>query len=176
MYTGAADTPEEASPEFESLSQPGRVVMHFMRHYLNSNHHIYTDWYYTSIPLIQSLASHNTSFTGTVIKNRTDLPDTIRAKSFSLKQGDNLSFRCKQLLVTAWRAKKKDKTLIMLSSSSSAIYIQSIIMLTVCNYVKCESAQNKRRLSCCLKNSVARLWIVVISYQCCIVVEKTVNL
>ena len=120
VYTGA-DTLEEASPEFESLPQPGQVVMHLMRHYLDSNHHVYTDRYYTSIPLTQSLASNNTSFTGTVMKNRTDLPDTIRAKSFSLKQGDNLSFRCEQLLVTAWRAKGKDKTLIMLSSSSSAV-------------------------------------------------------
>ena len=29
--------------------------MHLMRHYLNSNHHVYTDRYYTNIPLIQSL-------------------------------------------------------------------------------------------------------------------------
>ena len=39
--------------------------MHLMQHYLNNNHHIYTDRHYTSIPLTQSLASHNT-FTGTV--------------------------------------------------------------------------------------------------------------
>ena len=70
VYTGA-DTLEEASPEFESLPQPGRVVMHLMRHYLDSNHHVYTYRYYTSIPLTQSLASHNTSFTGTVMKGHT---------------------------------------------------------------------------------------------------------
>ena len=58
------------SPEFESLPQPGWVVMHLMRHYLNSNHHVCTDQYYTGIPLTQSLAPHNTSFTGTVMKNR----------------------------------------------------------------------------------------------------------
>ena len=101
VYTGA-DTLEEASPEFESLPQPGQVVMHLMRHYLDSNHHVYTDRYYTSISLTQSLASHNTTFTGIVMKT---LPHTIRAKLFSLKQGDYISFRCDQLLVTAWRAK-----------------------------------------------------------------------
>ena len=101
VYTGA-DTLEEASPEFESLPQPGQVVMHLMRHYLDSNHHVYTDHYYTSISLTQSLASHNTTFTGIVMKN---LPHTIRAKLFSLKQGDYISFRCDQLLVTAWIAK-----------------------------------------------------------------------
>lgn len=141
VYTGA-DTLEEASPEFESLPQPGRVVMHLMRHYLDSNHHVYTDRYYTSIPLTQSLASHNTSFTGTVMKNRTDLPDTIRAKSFSLKQGDNLSFRCEQLLVTAWRAKGKDKTLIMLSSSSSARMVEVPAMHNTQQMLKPESVDD----------------------------------
>ena len=62
---------------------------------------MYTDRYCTSIPVIQSLASHSTSFTGTVMKNCIDLPDIIRAKSFSLKRGDHLSFKCEQLLVTA---------------------------------------------------------------------------
>ena len=119
VYTGA-DTLDEAQPEFESLPQPARVVMHLMRHYLDSNHHLYTDRYYTSIPLTQALSSRNTSFTGTVMRNRVDLPDTIRAKSFSLKQGEDVSFRCGQLMVKAWRAKGKHKDLVMLSSSSSA--------------------------------------------------------
>jgi len=109
VYMGA-DTLEEASLEFQSLPQPGRVVMHLMWHYLDSNHHVYTDRYYTSIPLTQSLASHNT-FTGTVMKNHIDLPDTIREKSFRSSRVIT-SFRCEQLLVTAWRAKGKGKTLI----------------------------------------------------------------
>ena len=76
VYTGAR-TLDEADPAFQSLSQPGRVVMHLMRHYLDSNHHLFTDRYYTSVPLTTALASHNTSFTGTVMKNRVDLPDAI---------------------------------------------------------------------------------------------------
>ena len=40
VYTGA-ETLKEASPESESLPQSGRVVMHLMRDYLDSNHHVY---------------------------------------------------------------------------------------------------------------------------------------
>ena len=98
--------------------------MHLMQHYLEHNHHLYADRYYSSVPLTQTLASHNTSFTGTIMKNRIDLPDEIRDTSFSLKQGEHLSFRCGQLMVTAWRAKGKQKSLVMVSSSSSAKMIE----------------------------------------------------
>ena len=57
-------------PRIRVTSSARWVVMHLMRHYLNSNHHVCTDQYYTGIPLTQSLAPHNTSFTGTVMKNR----------------------------------------------------------------------------------------------------------
>ena len=123
VYTGA-DTLDDAHPEFASLPQPAWVVLQLMRHYLDSNHHLYTDRYYSSIPLTQALASHRTSFTGTVMRNRVDLPDTIRAKSFSLKQGEHIAFRSEQLLVSAWRAKGKQKDLIMLTSSSAAKMIE----------------------------------------------------
>jgi len=76
------------------------------------------------------------------MKNRIDLPDTIRAKSFSLKQGDHLSFRCEQLLVTAWRAKGKDKTLIMLSSSSSAKMVEVPAMHNTRQMLKPESVND----------------------------------
>ena len=84
-YIGAR-TLDEADPAFQSLPQPGRVVMHLMRYYLNSNHPLFTDRYYTSVPLTTALASLNTSFTGPVMKNRVDLPDAIRATSFSLRK------------------------------------------------------------------------------------------
>ena len=123
VYTGA-ETLAEANAGFESLPQPDRVVTHLMRHYLDRNHHLYTDRYYSSVPLTQTLASHNTSFTGTITKNRTDLPDEIRDKSFSFNEGERLAFRSGKLMVTGWRAKGKKKSLVMISSSSSAKWLK----------------------------------------------------
>ena len=123
VYTGA-ETLADADPSFQTLPQPAQIVMHLMRHYLESNHHLYTDRYYSSIPLTQTLASHGTSFTGTVMRNRIDLPDPIRAKSFQLKQGEHISYRCGQLMVTAWRAKHKKNSLVMLTSASSAQMVE----------------------------------------------------
>ena len=113
VYTGA-ETLKEASPEFESLPQPGRVVMHLMRHYFNSNHHVYRPVVYKhTCDAVAGCSQHLLHWH--CHENCIDLPDMIRAKSFSLKQGDHLSFNCEQLLVTAWRAEGKDKMFIILA-------------------------------------------------------------
>ena len=76
--------------------------------------------YYTSIPLTDTLLSHNTMFTRTVMKNRKDLPPTIRDKGFSVSAGETLAFRDGRLLALAWRAETRKKPLIMMSTCSSA--------------------------------------------------------
>ena len=102
---------------YRSLPQPARVVMHLMQPYINKGHHVYTDRYYSSIPLAQALLNKGTSFTGTMVKNRVDLPDIIRSSSFSLQDDETWVFRTGALLSVAWRAATKKKPLIMLSSS-----------------------------------------------------------
>ena len=49
-YTGR-DTLQEASTEYVDLPQPARIVLHLIELYLNKGHHVFTDRYYTSIPL-----------------------------------------------------------------------------------------------------------------------------
>jgi len=66
----------------------------------------------------------------------------IRAKSFSLKQGDHLSFKCEQLLVTAWRAEGKVKMFVMLSSSSSAKMVKVPVMHNTQKMLKPASVDN----------------------------------
>ena len=53
------------------------------------------------------------------MKNWIGLPDTVRSKSFSLKDDEMRGFRSGSLLTVAWRAASKKKPLIMLSTSSS---------------------------------------------------------
>jgi len=79
--------------------------------------HMFTDRYYTSIPLAEALHDHATSFTGPTNKNGVDLSDQLRA-ACHMRDGEVMAFRTGHLLTLAWWAKKK-KTVIMLSSESS---------------------------------------------------------
>ena len=117
LYTGA-DTLVSANPAFSHLPQPARMVMHLVRPYLNRGHHVYTDRYYSSIPLAQVLLENGCSFTGTMMKNRVGLPDAVRSSAFRLANDEVRAFRSGHLLTVAWRAATKKKPLIMLSSSS----------------------------------------------------------
>ena len=115
VYTGRA-TLEDASNE--TLPQPTRVVLHLADWYLGCVHHIFTDRYYTSIPLAKSLLSFRTHFTGTTMKNRADLPSEIRGQ-LRLLPGEVVAYRADHLLTLAWLAEKK-KPVVMLSTCSSA--------------------------------------------------------
>ena len=118
LYIGA-NTLQEADNEYEILPQPARVVMELTKPYFNKCRHVYTDRYYSSIPLARALQQKKTDFTGTIMKNRIGLPDTVRSKSFSLNDDEMRAFRNGSLLTVAWRAASKKNPLIMLSTSSS---------------------------------------------------------
>ena len=75
LYTGS-ETLDEPSEQFFS---PARVVLHLLEPYLHMGHHVFTDRYYTSIPLAQALHDNEAAFTGTSVRGRVDLPDPIRA-------------------------------------------------------------------------------------------------
>ncbi len=49
-YTGA-ESLQDANVAYASLPQPAQVVMHLIESYLNKGHHLFTDRYYTSVPL-----------------------------------------------------------------------------------------------------------------------------
>ena len=116
VYTGR-DTLEET--ENSQLPQPARVVMHLADQYLHCGHHLFTDRYYSSLPLAQSLHAAETDFTGTIMKNRIDLPDTIRSQ-LRMSSGEVIAYRADHLLALAWLAERKKKPVIMISTSSSA--------------------------------------------------------
>ena len=49
-YTGR-ETLDDASSQYQALPQPARIVMHITMPYLDQGRHVFTDRYYTSIPL-----------------------------------------------------------------------------------------------------------------------------
>ena len=87
--------------------------------YLGKGHHVFPDRFYSSIPLVQTLAEQQIYFTSTIMKNRIDLPDAIRAR-FTLADDTTMQFQCERLMVIAWRAKSKKSPVIMISSARSA--------------------------------------------------------
>ena len=86
VYTGS-DTLSAACVEFVGLPQPTQVVLHVADKYLKKRHHIFTDGYYTSIPLANSLYQRKTAFTGTIMRNRVGLPEEFRKPAKKLGQG-----------------------------------------------------------------------------------------
>ena len=118
VYTGA-DTLGNAHPEYATLPQPARVVLQVIDPYLDKGHHVYTDRYYTSIPLARVLQERSTAFTGTSMRNRVGLPQIMRTKT-KLADDEVVSFRDDRLMVLEWRAPKKKSSVILLSTQHSA--------------------------------------------------------
>ena len=118
LYTDS-ETLDEASQQFSSLPQPARVVLHLLEPYLHMGHHVFTDRYYTSIPLAQALHDNETAFTGTSVRGRVDLPDSIRAGQ-TPKQGEVMAYRHDHLMALMWHAEKKKVPVVMLSTECSA--------------------------------------------------------
>ena len=116
MYTGA-DTLDEAC--YKTLPQPARVVLQLIERYIGCGHHLFTDRYYSGLPLASTLHSLNTSFTGTINKNRVDLPVDVRGP-LRMRDGEVVAYRADHLLALAWQAEKKKKPVIMLSTNCSA--------------------------------------------------------
>ena len=96
VYTGA-DILEQADPHYTNYPQPGRIVLHVLQPYLDRGHHVFTDRYYTSVPLAKALEERSTAFTGTAVRNRTQLPEAIRKPS-RLLDNEIRAYRAERLL------------------------------------------------------------------------------
>ena len=85
---------------------------------------MFTDRYYTSIPLAQALTNRSMSFTS--MQNCSEVPDPNCLTPTHLAD-EVKAFRADHLLALEWRAAKKKKSLVMISteSSSSMIQVQS---------------------------------------------------
>ena len=106
IYTGD-DTLDHSDPQYASLPQPARIVLSLCNDYLEQGRTVYTDRYYTSIPLAQTLESRKTAFTGTCMKNRQQIPQAFLQKTFRLSDDEVQAYRSGKLLSLAWRAPAK---------------------------------------------------------------------
>ena len=84
-------------------------------------YHIYTDRYYTSIPLAKELLKMNCFLTGTIKTNRKYLPMVIKKPQF-VRDRKTVAYRKGKTLVLAW----KDKRIVTLLSTRNEAGLMSI--------------------------------------------------
>ena len=99
MYGGADDAVGETI-----VDKSGDVVIRLISPLLGYGYHMYTDNYFTSIPLAMYLYIHRTYLTGTTRSNRVGLPEPVRRKL--AKKGDVVNYRRGPLLACAFEDKK----------------------------------------------------------------------
>lgn len=84
-------------------------------------YHMYTDRYYTSIPLAEELLKMNCFLTGTIKTNRKYLPTTIKKPQF-VRDRKTVAYRKGKTLVLAW----KDKRIVTLLSTRNEAGLTSV--------------------------------------------------
>lgn len=90
------------------------VVLKLMDGILDRGHVLYTDNFYTSVPLAQQLLDRKTYLCGTLRKNRKHLPEKV--VSAKLKKNDVVALRSREIMVSKW----KDKRDVMMLSTIHA--------------------------------------------------------
>ena len=80
------------------------MVMNLVEGTEGVGRHLYMDNYYTSIPLFSRLLDVSIRATGTIRKNRKNLPEDF--KNLQLLRGQSKFYCKKSLMALAWQDKK----------------------------------------------------------------------
>lgn len=99
------------------------VVTTLAKPFLNKNHHLYFDRFFTSVQLVRDLLASNTYACSTLMLNRKGLPPAFKEKISKLRKGKSVMSQCGNLVATAWRDKR---VVTFLSSNCNAKIIESI--------------------------------------------------
>lgn len=83
---------------------------------LKKGYHLFTDNFFTSIPLIQFLYKNKTFQTGTIRKNKKHLPNEMKQK---LNVGQKIYLKLNEILGLAYRQKKSQTKPVLLVSTKS---------------------------------------------------------
>ena len=86
------------------LGHAESVVMKLMHSIHDKGHVLFTDNFYTSVPLAKKLLKRKTHLCGTLRRNRKYLPQSVVSKP--LKKGEVVSRRNGDIVVTKWKDKR----------------------------------------------------------------------
>lgn len=101
VYTGKTDNVQEKGLSYRAVTQ-------LLSRYMNKNHHLYFDNFFTTIQLLQDLATKDIFCCGTIRADRGQFPEEFkkckldRGKSEFISNGNNL-------LAVHWKHKREHK-------------------------------------------------------------------
>ena len=98
VYTGAES-------EKKDKSLPHSVVMGLMEGYLDKNHVVVMDNFFTSIPLFVNLLTRSTYACGTVRANRKYLPEEYKIEQ-DMELGESDFWQSENFVATLWQDKR----------------------------------------------------------------------
>ena len=101
--------------ERPDLSHTCKVVLTLCDYLKKKQYDLYTDRFYTSLPLADELDEIGFTVTGTILANKKGLPKVLKEKS-KQKRGTVKAFRSGKKMALAWTDKRK---IIMLSTKHS---------------------------------------------------------
>ena len=116
MYSGS-------SKEDGGHGHSHNVCVELMSPLSGQGYHLFTDNFYTSVPLAISLLLHKTELTGTVRGNRKYLPPGVK-KMRKAKKGDIAAYKTDDIVTLGW-LDKKHVIMIMTSGSSEMVNYRS---------------------------------------------------
>ena len=110
------------NPELPCLA---KIVMALVEKYLDKGHHVFADWLYSSVPLVDELERRSTGYTGTLVRTRQQLPSSVRGAGFKMNKGETRAWRDGKKLVLAWRDKGKPTVMISTVCQSTMMTVHS---------------------------------------------------
>ncbi|CAG5121249.1 unnamed protein product, partial [Candidula unifasciata] len=108
------------NPELDPTSTHAVKVFSTLLQGVASYHHLFTDRFYTSLPLIQFLLSRKLNYTGTVNTNRKGLPQQLKQQPTIFGTSRWLVNNEQNILCVSWRDKKSQKPCILLTTNGSS--------------------------------------------------------
>jgi len=149
----------------ESLTET--IVSDLCQNYLNEGQTIFTDNFYTSVPLVEKMLSKNTHLVGTLRKNRRFLPKTVFEKK--IKKGEIFGLENNSGVVVSKFKDKRDiyllctRHLLSMSNTEKKLEITKIYSNRMLYYKleetedKCQRNRKIRRCTECYRKYSAEL-------------------
>ena len=114
IYIGANTLDPEEQRQYDSLSEA--IVMHLMKPFLNEGRNLTADNWFSSLSLVQNLLTKNTTYVGTIRKNKREIPPAARLVQ-NRRRGDTHFYHFDDIvLISFW---DKGSTPVLLIDSFS---------------------------------------------------------